>query len=297
MFRFLIQKKLRYRFKRVFFCLLIVYLAYPFPYASRIVKQSIHSLNAAQPESWQIQFFKAWKDKKDIQKYALFIELNNEWKTYWKYPGDTGFSPKFQIVRSKNLRQFQIAWPTPEIFYENETEIYGFKNKVVLPLLMHPQDPSQDVEFELKINLGFCNDICIPKEFNFKSRNAEKTSEIQDAEIRKFIKKVPIELPVSANNFSCSVVSEGGNLRIYTQLGNDFFKKENGVTDVIFYYEDDSIWFSEKIHELEKKIQTFSAKLNHINDQNIAIDRSRIELTLLTQSGSFTINGCFNSRV
>ena len=91
--------------------------------------------NSSQPneEYWQIDFLNAWETVNGNHQYGLFINLSHEWKTYWKNPGDSGFTPEFQISRSENLAKIELIWPTPDIFLENDSQIYGFKKKLVLP--------------------------------------------------------------------------------------------------------------------------------------------------------------------
>ena len=49
--------------------------------------------------------------------------MKENWKTYWKNPGDSGFEPEFKVIRKKNLKKNKISWPTPKVFYENGTII------------------------------------------------------------------------------------------------------------------------------------------------------------------------------
>ena len=263
----------------------------PICYASQTFGKSENSV-ITKNEYWNIKFFKAWRTENGNYQYGLFIDLDDNWKTYWKHPGNSGFKPEFQILKSKNLAKLEVLWPAPKIFYENETEVYAFKSKLILPILIYPQEINNPTAFELKINLGFCKEICVPKTFHLKSENAPNASNFQISEIRESIKKVPVNLATTTKYVSCTVIQDGKKLILVSKLNAQFFTKGNTITDAIFYYGDGSIWFSDKIQHLDEKTQLFSATLNHVNNQNILLDRSKIELTLLTQNGGFILNGC-----
>ena len=284
-------KKFRYVDLSILSIMLSLCFSNPICYASETFGQSENSV-ITKNESWEIRFFKAWRTESGNYQYGLFIDLDDNWKTYWKHPGNSGFKPEFQILKSKNLAKLEVLWPAPNIFYENETEVYAFKSKLILPILIHPQEINNPIVFELKVNLGFCKDICVPKTFHLKSENIRNASNFQSNEIRESIKKVPVNLAASKRYVSCTVIKEGEKLILSSKLDGQFFTKEKKIKDAIFYYEDGSIWFNEKMHHLDEKTQLFSATLHHVNNQNILLDRSKIELTLLTQNGGFILNGC-----
>ena len=263
----------------------------PICYASQTFGQSENSV-ITKNESWEIKFFKAWRTENGNYQYGLFIDLDDNWKTYWKHPGNSGFKPEFQILKSKNLAKLEVLWPAPDIFYENGIEIYAFKSKLILPILIHPQEINNPVAFELKLNLGFCKDICVAKTFHLESENVEHASNFQNSKIRESLKNVPVNLTASKRYISCAVTLEGKKLILSSKLDTQFFTKEKKIKDAIFYYGDGTIWFNDKMQHLAEKTQMFTATLNHVNNQNILLDRSKIELTFLTQNGGFILNGC-----
>ena len=255
--------------------------------------------NSSQPneEYWQIDFLNAWETVNGNHQYGLFINLSHEWKTYWKNPGDSGFTPEFQISRSENLAKIELIWPTPDIFLENDSQIYGFKKKLVLPILIYPKLIDVPTHFELKVNLGFCKDICIPKTFYFKSKTTQNTTNEQDSEILESLRKVPINLPSLKKYISCTIVKDGKKLALVSRLNTEFFKGDKSVKDMIFQYKGSDIWFTDKVSKLGEKADVFKTTINQINNQSMLIDRSKIELILLTKEGGFTFNGCINSMI
>jgi len=240
----------------------------------------------------RIQFLKAWDTMDGAYQYGLFIDLKNNWKTYWKYPGNSGFTPKFQLTGSKNLKDFLVSWPAPEVFYEGDTKIYGFKEKLYLPIKIYPENLGNATNFEMRLDIGFCKDICIPETVYLKSVNAPPASKIQNQELLKYLRKVPINLESSENYVSCTVEKDQDNLNLISKFNSEFFKGKKNIMDAIFNYRGEEIWFSNKNQRSDKGTQIFSITLNHINDQSILLNKSKIEVTILTQERGFTLQGC-----
>ena len=54
---------------------------------------------------------------------GLEYQLEDDWKTYWRSPGDGGFHQKLDWNKSTNVSDIEILWPTP-----SEFEILGIKS-------------------------------------------------------------------------------------------------------------------------------------------------------------------------
>src|SRR5687767_7822730 len=44
---------------------------------------------------------------------AIQIRLEPGWKTYWRYPGDSGVPPTFDFSASDNVKSVRVAYPAP----------------------------------------------------------------------------------------------------------------------------------------------------------------------------------------
>ena len=248
----------------------------------------------AESKYGKIQFLKASDTNDGAYQYSLFIELKNNWKTYWKYPGNSGFKPKFQLLSSKNLKDFSVSWPVPEILYEGKTKIYGFQEKLHLPIKVYPENSGNDINFDLRLDIGFCKDICIPETIYLKSVMAKPASKVQNEELLSYIRKVPIKLENSENYVSCIVEKDKEKLNLIARFNSKFFKGKRHIKDAIFNYRGEEIWFSNKNQKSEKGTQIFSITLNHITEQSILLNKSKIEVTILTQNNGFILDGCRN---
>ncbi|MBL8894257.1 MAG: hypothetical protein JNJ53_06620 [Rhizobiales bacterium] len=90
------------------------------------------------------------------------IELDHGWKTYWRLPGDAGIPPQFDWSKSKNLKSIEVLWPAPQRFSDAGGETIGYKDRVVFPLHILPENPDAPVELDLSLFFGVCQNICIP---------------------------------------------------------------------------------------------------------------------------------------
>ena len=93
---------------------------------------------------------------------GLQYKLKKGWKTYWLSPGDGGFPQKIDWTKSKNIKNIEVLWPTPDEF-----EILGFKslgyfNEVIFPLKTTIQNIDKESSIIMDVNYLTCKDICIP---------------------------------------------------------------------------------------------------------------------------------------
>jgi DsbC/DsbD-like thiol-disulfide interchange protein len=92
------------------------------------------------------------------------LTLAPGWKTYWRYPGDSGVPPRFDFADSQNVKSLEIAWPAPHRFTDDSGASIGYKNSVIFPLRIVPQDPAKPVLLRLKIDYAVCEKLCVPAE-------------------------------------------------------------------------------------------------------------------------------------
>lgn len=93
---------------------------------------------------------------------AVSIDLQPEFKTYWRTPGDSGLPPVFDWSRSKNVRQTDVLWPVPQRFDDQAGSSIGYEGRVILPVAVRIADPAQEAVLTLSLSFGVCKTICIP---------------------------------------------------------------------------------------------------------------------------------------
>lgn len=98
----------------------------------------------------------------DTLRAGLEVRLAPGWKTYWRYPGDSGVPPRFDYSKSENVKSVAILWPAPHRFTDESGASIGYKSHVVLPLHIVPADPRRPVTLRLAVDYAICEKLCIP---------------------------------------------------------------------------------------------------------------------------------------
>jgi DsbC/DsbD-like thiol-disulfide interchange protein len=99
-----------------------------------------------------------------IHHAGVEIRLAPGWKTYWRYPGDSGIPPRFDFTRSRNLKSVTIRYPAPHRLADEGGTSIGYKRGVVFPLEIMPQDAAQPVLLSVGLDYAVCEKICVPAE-------------------------------------------------------------------------------------------------------------------------------------
>ncbi|MGC2826435.1 MAG: protein-disulfide reductase DsbD domain-containing protein [Pseudolabrys sp.] len=92
---------------------------------------------------------------------GIEIKMQPGWKTYWRYPGDSGVPPHFDFSGSENLKDVKVLYPVPHIFTDETGQSLGYKEKVIIPLAISPQQPGKPVRLRLKIDYAVCEKLCV----------------------------------------------------------------------------------------------------------------------------------------
>ena len=101
-------------------------------------------------------------DGPPMLRAGVEIRLAPGWKTYWRYPGDSGVPPHFDFAKSENVKSVQLSWPAPERFAEADGIIIGYRNNVLFPLSIEPKDAARPVVLRVTLDYAICEKVCIP---------------------------------------------------------------------------------------------------------------------------------------
>ena len=55
------------------------------------------------------------------------IRLASGWKTYWRYPGDSGVPPRFDFSASRNVASVTVRYPAPQRLSDESGTSIGYK--------------------------------------------------------------------------------------------------------------------------------------------------------------------------
>ena len=135
----------------------------------------------------------------DVEKYiGIKMDMQKNWHTYWKNPGDSGGPIKVAWTSNSNVKFSDISWPTPQLIPYDPLMTYGYKDFVIFPVKITYEE-DDDPYIEAYIDFLICDDICVPE----KAFIQTKLSQINiDENVDLWLKKVPIQtLPVLIDTF------------------------------------------------------------------------------------------------
>jgi len=127
---------------------------------------------------------------KKVLRGGIEIRLDPGWKTYWRYPGDSGVPPRFSFTRSENLESVRLLWPAPKRFGGPGDTSIGYTGDVIFPLRVLPRDPARPVLLRLDVDYAICENLCIPADGKAELLLGEEPSAYEDA-LRQSEERVP----------------------------------------------------------------------------------------------------------
>ena len=92
---------------------------------------------------------------------GIEVRLAPGWKMYWRYPGDAGVPPRFDFTGSENIKTITVLWPAPQRFSADGINYIAYKDHVILPLHIVPQDERKGVTVRVKVDYGIYEQLCI----------------------------------------------------------------------------------------------------------------------------------------
>ncbi len=96
---------------------------------------------------------------------GIEIRLDAGWKTYWRYPGDSGVPPTLDFAGSENIKSVTVLWPAPARFADGAGgQSIGYRGDVVLPLRVVAGDATRPALLHMKLGYAVCGNLCIPVE-------------------------------------------------------------------------------------------------------------------------------------
>ncbi|MCF1707434.1 hypothetical protein L0V05_01255 [Tabrizicola sp. J26] len=236
----------------------------------------------------QVRLLPGWQMQDGRRMAALALDLAPNWKTYWRSPGDAGIPPEFDWSRSENLADVRYHWPRPQVFDLNGMQSIGYKKHLVLPLELTATDPSKPIRLVASIDLGVCNDICMPASVSVE---AELSGTGQsDPLIKAALADQPIPAnQAGANAISCEVSPSDDGLTITARMS---LPPLGGKETVVIEPGPVPVWVSDA--DVTRKGGTLFASADMVSDSGgpIALDRRNLTLTVLGPDRAVEIKGC-----
>ena len=132
-----------------------------------------------------------------VRRAGIEIRLAPGWKTYWRYPGDSGIPPRFDFSNSTNVKSVTVRYPAPHRLTDESGTSIGYKQGVVFPLDIVPQNAAQPVMLVVKADYAVCEKICIPAEGKAELSVTGKPG-AQDGWLKQHDDLVPVAAKIGA---------------------------------------------------------------------------------------------------
>ena len=242
----------------------ILFLIFLFPslFANQIVIDTGHANVSLVKNSYDL--------KAEGSYIGIKFELDKNWHTYWKNPGDSGGPLEIVWELPNQFKLDRINWPKPELIPYPPLMTYGYNNDVIFPFKVSQYELNTNEEIGVSVDFLICADVCIPEKAYIKTSIADIPL---DNKLDFFIEQVPnVTLPTEA-------YISGNTLKL------KFSKTDKSIDQVYFYSDVENVVehsavqkLTEEEHNYSLKIQLFdSSKLSEISGV-IVIDGKPFEV-------------------
>ena len=229
-----------------------------------------------------------WQEARGAHMAALHLSLAPGWKTYWRSPGDAGIPPVFDWSGSENVGAVHLHWPRPHVFEFNGYTTVGYAGEFVLPMEVIPADPGRPVRLKGVVELGVCDDICIPASFAFDTTlsGAGQPDPMIDAALAD--RPLPADQAGLAG-IGCSLDPIADGLRITATMA---LPRTGAQETVVFETATQGIWVSSAEAVRDGRTLTAVAEMVPPQGAPFALDRSGVTVTVISEERAVEIRGC-----
>ncbi len=246
---------------------------------------------AANPYDTKVQasVLTGWKTANGDHITALKLQLEPGWKTYWRSPGDAGIPPEFDWRGSTNLQGVALHWPTPHVFTQNGMRSVGYKREIVLPLTVRPQDRGQPVTLHGTLQIGICEEICVPVTLDISAMlNGSATP--KNPAITAALRDQPMTArKAGVQNATCRITPGANGLHIRAAVT---MPTTGGPEHAVMETADPQVWVSEPTTRRDGNTLWIEADLEHVSGQPFALERAGLRMTVLGTQRAVDIQGC-----
>jgi DsbC/DsbD-like thiol-disulfide interchange protein len=229
-----------------------------------------------------------WQMDSGRHMAALDLALAPGWKTYWRSPGDAGIPPTFDWSGSKNLKSVRVHWPAPDVFQANGMQTIGYHDHLILPLEVTAVDPSQPVTLSVTVDLGVCDEICLPASVSLRSDLVSPGA--PDAGIKSALAdRAATADEAGVTDVACTVDPIADGLRLTARVR----LPDPGTTEVVaFETADPSVWVAEAKTRRTGPDLVAVTELVPPDGAPFALDRSGVTVTILAGGDAVEVRGC-----
>lgn len=247
---------------------------------------------AAAEDPADVRLLHGWRDG-DHHIAAVEIAMPPGWHTYWRVPGAAGIPPRFDWSGSRNLRSARIEWPHPDVFESFGTQTIGYRDTVVLPIVLEAEDSGAPIELRLGVAFGVCKDICVPDRAELEAR--------LEVDAGTALDRLPIEQALARRvqgpqeagvvEASCRFAPGGDGLAVAASV-RLAEEPAHEPTAVIEATSRPDLWIGEARSRKAGAVVTAEAPVKQAGLAGPVLDRRTLTLTLIDPIRYVEIEGC-----
>ena len=143
---------------------------------------------------------------------GIKMDMQKNWHTYWKNPGDSGGPIKIKWDTDENIKINEIKWPRPELIPYEPLMTYGYKDFVIFPF-EYIKKGSLNSKIKLNVDFLICDDVCVPE--------------------KAFIETSLDEITIDNNLVVWSDLVPSVTLPVLTEINNKFIELRFSYNDQI----------------------------------------------------------------
>ena len=227
----------------------ILFLIFLFPslFANQIVIDTGHANVSLVKNSYDL--------KAEGSYIGIKFELDKNWHTYWKNPGDSGGPLEIVWELPNQFKLDKINWPKPELIPYPPLMTYGYNNEVIFPFKVSQYELNTNEEIGVSVDFLICADVCIPEKAYIKTSIADIPL---DNKLDFFIEQVPnVTLPTEA-------YISGNTLKL------KFSKTDKSIDQVYFYSDVENVVEHSAVQKLKEEEYNYSLKIQLFDNSKLS---------------------------
>lgn len=227
----------------------ILFLIFLFPslFANQIVIDTGHANVSLVKNSYDL--------KAEGSYIGIKFELDKNWHTYWKNPGDSGGPLEIVWELPNQFKLDKINWPKPELIPYPPLMTYGYNNEVIFPFKVSQYELNTNEEIGVSVDFLICADVCIPEKAYIKTSIADIPL---DNKLDYFIEQVPnVTLPTEA-------YISGNTLKL------KFSKTDKNIDQVYFYSDVENVVEHSAVQKLTEEEHNYSLKIQLFDNSKLS---------------------------
>lgn len=204
------------------------------------------------------------------------FDLEKNWHTYWKNPGDSGEPASFEWDLPEGFEISEAIWPTPELIPYPPLTTFGYTDQLELLFkLSLPEEVKENSVIAVSSKWLVCADVCIPQEGSV-SFDLFKANQTYPSQIGQLLSKIKQKIPLDNGKTITSKIEEDRLVLNLEELGLD-------ITEAYFFpFRKDVIDYSVN-QKLKKNDEEVSLSLAFMENTDVSLIKGGI---LKTNAGS-----------